>query len=353
MLHDYTKIQKSLGAPGGMRALLRRAEHRKERFVGKPYDPAAKEPYIFTLQKPADRDFVILNFTDPHFADYDVRALMAFSEARTMRRLVKEIKPDLITVTGDLICSDCAIYSMKRICALLESFGVPWAPVFGNHEDESNMDKNYMADLFLSCPHCLFAKNDPEMGVGNYILNVCEAGRIVESLFMMDSGHSQVNDKQQAWFRENAEDINRQTGNSAEIAVMFHIPLPEYQYAHNAAWEVFERKWREEYKACGEMHENICCEMRDGVPVQRGFFPLLKETGTVKHVFCGHEHLNNFSILYQGIRLTYTMKVGKASGGGFGLNGGTEITVGSRGIRTVYQKAFRCGRVYNKEIIDI
>ena len=189
------------------------------------------------------------------------------------------------------------------------------------------------------------------MGVGNYIISITEGEKIVESVFMMDSGHSQANEAQQAWFSRNAARINQETGAAAEIALMFHIPLPEYQYAFDAAWDVLPKKWKDGYEACGELHENICCEKRDGVPVQRGFFRLLKEAGTVKYVFCGHEHLIDFSILYQGIRLTYTMKVGKASGGGFGLNGGTEIRIGENGIKQIYQKTAAYGPIFNKETV--
>ena len=353
MLTDFRTVKNSTGLQQGYSVLRDRKSLKKERFIGAPCTETAEDACIFTLRKQPERDFVILNFTDPHFADYDYRALLAVTESVTMRRLVKAVKPDLITVTGDLVCSDWAAHSLKRICALFESFGIPWAPVFGNHEDESNMDKNYMADVFLSCPHCIFKKNDPAMGVGNYIINICEGDRIVESLFMMDSGHSQANETQRAWFSQNAEQINRLSGEQAEIAVMFHIPLPEYQYAYDAAWDIFPKRWKEEYKACGELHENICCEKRDGVPVQRGFFELMRNAKTVKHVFCGHEHLIDFSILYQGIRLTYTMKVGKASGGGFGLNGGTEIRISSGGISSIRQKTVSYGPVINKEIINI
>ncbi len=351
MISDFNRWKHSVSFGNGAKAFAERKQRRNERYIGAPCTETAESDCVFTLQKQPGRDFVILNITDPHFADYDIRAVMAFTESITIRRLVKAVKPDLITVTGDLICSDCASYSIKRICALFESFGIPWAPVFGNHEDESNMDKNFMADLFLSCPHCLFQKNDPNMGVGNYIINVEESGRIVESVFMMDSGHSQANEAQREWFRKNAEAINEKTCGAAEITVMFHIPLPEYQYAFDAAFITFGRKWREEYKACGERHEDICCEKRDGVPVQRGFFDIMKKAGTVKYVFCGHEHLIDFSILYQGIRLTYTMKVGKASGGGFALNGGTEIRIGETGIYKILQKTVAYGPIINKETI--
>ena len=351
MLTDFERMKSGIGILNGIKAYRERDAYRATRYVGAPCNETAEEDCSFTLQKTPDRDFVILNFTDTHFADYVKRALMAFTESATMRRLVKKVQPDLITVTGDLICSDCASYSIKRICTLFESFGVPWAPVFGNHEDESNMDKNYMADLFLSCPHCIFKKNDPAMGVGNYIIHIAEGEKIVESIFMMDSGHSQPNEKQREWFSANAEKINDATNRSAEISVMFHIPLPEYQYAFDAAWQALPKKWEAQYEACGELHEIICCEKRDGIPVQRGFFDLLQKTGTVKYVFCGHEHINNFSILYRGIRLTYTMKVGKASGGGFGLNGGTEIRVGSGGIKQIYQKTVSYGPIINKETV--
>ncbi len=353
MLTDFRTVKKGAGAREGFSALRGRKSMKNERFIGTPSTDTAADDCVFTLLKQPGRDFVILNFTDPHFADYDYRALLAVTESVTMRRLVKAVKPDLITVTGDLVCSEWAAHSLKKICALFESFGIPWAPVFGNHEDESNMDKNYMADVFLSCPHCLFKKNDPAMGVGNYIIHIREGERLVEALFMMDSGHSQANEKQRAWFEKNAAEINRSSGEQAEIAVMFHIPLPEYQYAYDAAWDIFPKRWKKEYKACGELHENICCEKRDGVPVQRGFFELMQRAGTVKHVFCGHEHLIDFSVLYKGIRLTYTMKVGKASGGGFGLNGGTEIRVGSGGITLIKQKTVSYGPIVNKEIISI
>ena len=352
MLLNIHRWHRDVSLIKGISAYMDRGNRIKERYIGTPSIDSTENDCVFTLKKQPGKDFVILNITDPHFADNDVRALMAFSESHTIRRLVKAVKPDLITVTGDLICSDCATFSIKRICALFESFCIPWAPVFGNHEDESNMDKNFMADMFLSCPHCIFKKNDPAMGVGNYIINIVEENRIVESVFMMDSGHSQANEAQRAWFTKNADEINASNGNTAEITVMFHIPLPEYQYAYDAARMIFERKWKPEYKASGELHENICCEKADGVPVQRGFFALMKKAGTVKYVFCGHEHLIDFSILYQGIRLTYAMKVGPASGGGFGLNGGTEIRIGDKGIYKILQKTVAYGPILNKEIID-
>lgn len=33
------------------------------------------------------------------------------------------------------------------------------------------------------------------------------------------------------------------------------------------------------------------------------------ENGVIKWMFCGHDHLNTLSLMYQGIRLTYGMSI--------------------------------------------
>jgi len=344
-------LKRDTGLIKAAAALKNKQDILKTKYIGRKASAQDEQNEVFTLEKTSGKDFVILNLTDMHFADYDIRAFMAFTETLTMTRLVKAVKPDLITVTGDLICSDSAVYSIKRLCRVFESWGIPWAPVFGNHDDETNVDNNYAADIFLSCPHCVFCKNSPDMGIGNYIINVTEGDRITDSLFMMDSHHSQPNERQKEWFVENASKINLLSDNRAEISLFFHIPLPEYQYAYDMAFDEKTKKWREGFKAYGEKHEEICCEKKDGVPVQRGFFDAIKSVKTAKYVFCGHEHIINFSILYEGIRLTYTMKVGKASGGGYGLNGGTVIRIGENGIKSIEQKTVSYGPIINKEII--
>ncbi len=44
--------------------------------------------------------------------------------------------------------------------------------------------------------------------------------------------------------------------------------------------------------------------------INYGMFDVFKKTDSTKYVFAAHDHLNNFSVDYEGIRLTYTMKTG-------------------------------------------
>ena len=296
-----------------------------------------------TLKKEKGKDFKILTLDDIHFSDYGYRAPLSMFSTLAIKKLVASVKPDLIILPGDFVCGDSSYYSIQKITDLMESFGIPWAPVFGNHDDEANCDLNYLADVMMSSPHCLMQKNDPEMGVGNYIINISENGKTVESIFMMDSHHSQPNEKQQHWFRWAADGINALTDCGAEISIFMHIPLPEYQYAYDAAYNKQTGKWNSGFNAYGALHETICCEINSEKPVQRGFFDIVKSTGTAKHIFCAHDHMNDFSIEYEGIRLTYLMKLGKASGCQPGFDGGSVISTGENGINRITHKTFLLG----------
>ncbi len=310
------------------------------------------------LKKEKNNDFVILNITDTHFSDYDYRAFTAFDVEAKIKSLVASVKPDLITVSGDIVCADSTYYSIKRITDLFESFGIPWAPFFGNHDNEGNCDKNFLADIMMSAPNCVMQKGDPSMGVGNYIINIAEENTdgsldVKESLIIMDCRPADVN-KQISWYSWAAEGINKITNNKAEITLMFHIPLPEYQYAYDAAWDNENNCWRDGFNAHGESNESICYDRTaDGSPVLKDFFGAIKNSGTTKFVFCGHEHLNNFSIEYEGVRLTYCLKVGIGSGYKFKFSGGTEIRVGSGGINRIIHKSVAFGPVITIEDIVI
>ncbi len=355
----------STGLKEAIDALKNKNDIMNSQFIGEVSDYKWNENIEYSiddtvvLKKEKDKDFTVLNLTDMHFADYDIRAFMAISTTAKIKTLVAEVKPDLITVTGDIVCSDSTYYAIRRFTDLMESFGIPWAPVFGNHDDEANCDSNFLADVMMSAPNCVMQKGDAEMGVGNYIINIAEENddgslKVVESIIMMDSHNSQANEKQVAWYKWASDGINKLTDNTAEISLMFHIPLPEYQYAYDLAWDSDKNEWKDGYEAYGENNEKICCERdENGNPKQRGFFNVIKESGTTKYIFCGHEHLNNFSILYDGIRLTYTLKVGQGSGYDLRFNGGTEITVGDKGITRIQHKTAAFGPIITLEDIKI
>lgn len=86
--------------------------------------------------------------------------------------------------------------------------------------------------------------------------------------------------------------------------VFFHIPLQEYR----TAYELYKQGSNEvtyHFGIIGEtMINQICCS---NYPSK--LFDKAVELGSTKAMFCGHDHYNNISLEYKGIRLTYGMSI--------------------------------------------
>lgn len=97
--------------------------------------------------------------------------------------------------------------------------------------------------------------------------------------------------------------------------LFFHIPLDEFQEAIDSQTSTI---------LDGEMNEDVYC-----APVSSGLFELILEQGSTTHIFNGHDRVNNLSILYKGLTMTYRTKTGPCSYHDKGLQGGTLITIKS------------------------
>lgn len=323
------------------------------------------------LEKKPNKEFKILNLADIQFGDtldFGQRGLTK----DTVKALIEQEKPDLITLTGDQVWTQTQRFSQKEFCKMMDSFGIPWAPVFGNHDGEGNVDKNWLADRYMESEYCLFKKGPNNIGgVGNYIVNIMENGKIAESLIFMDSGASKsyegIRDEQKLygkalddtfkgyvknsdgtvkideygtdydfidqdqiqwykWAVEGAKQFNK--GENVDSILFFHIALPEFHLAYT--------EWLDSgfdsAKGFGEMNEQICCPK-----VNSGFFNVIKELDSTKNIVVGHDHINNFSVMYKGIRLTYGLKTGDRCYSKPELNGGTVLKINDNSVITEHK----------------
>ena len=320
------------------------------------------------LTKQPHRDFVILNFTDPQLSDeewnedrFEGRLL-----TETVTRLVETVRPDLITVSGDLAWSNQYV-SYRRFADLMESFGIPWAPVFGNHDQEHGPEgMKKAAEILLDRPHCLFSLGDPALGFGNYTIGIEENGRLIHEILMMDSHNvlPRLNDKgeeylawaelipeQFAWYREAVAEAARR--GARETSIILHIPLYAYRDAARAALkpEIDPASvpcgdgeqvgcWNEGYEdSFGVLYEGICSH-----PEDNGFFEEIVKAGSTKTVLCGHDHVNSLSVRYRGVLLLFGLKTGAGCYWNEKLNGGTVLTVDSDGHMTA-RHCFAGGKI--------
>ncbi len=293
--------------------------------------------YAITLEKDPDKDFVVLNFSDIQLVAKEIYGEAGQIAEATMAKAVAEVQPDLITLTGDN--SWCRI-GYIRLCKVLDSFEIPWAAVMGNHDGGSGAKvyENWCAYQMYKSEYSVFRFGPKDMGVGNYVINIAENGKVIHSIYMMDthtdtqvpcSSYDHLWDNQIKWYEWAVKGNNELAGRTVESSVFFHIPCIQYRYAWN------EAKYNPETGAYenpgyadsfGYNEEGICSPEFDN-----GFFDLVKELDSTKNIISGHDHVNCSSIMYDGVRLSYSLT---CSPGGYWepyMNGGSTLTIDSDG----------------------
>jgi len=297
------------------------------------------------FQKPADRDFVVLNLSDPQMTGPEWEDNHPYGSVLTytITQLIERSHPDLITVTGDISYPGDYV-SYEKFAQLLDGFGIPWAIVWGNHDHQGGIAPiQKAAELFKKHPLCQFEAGDPACGNGNYILGICEGDLPLTALFLIDSHcgvevtlehgeKKRVYDKlwpnQLDWISKEAAQLKHDGFKDAVLL----LHMPPYCY-HAAALSVFPEGRGGDSEQYGQQHELIASH-----PFEDGVLPVLKKTDLITHVLAGHDHCNNFMIDHEGIQLMFACKTGPGCYWQEKLNGGTVITVNSHGVHTVYHE---------------
>jgi metallophosphoesterase superfamily enzyme len=95
-------------------------------------------------------------------------------------RVIDAEKPDLVVFTGDQLNGQKTSWDPKSVLAKFSKAvtdkGVPWAAVFGNHDEEDGMPKEEQVSLMKNLPYSLVERGPKDVhGVGNYVLKVHSA----------------------------------------------------------------------------------------------------------------------------------------------------------------------------------
>lgn len=281
-----------------------------------------------------DEEFKVLQLTDIHIGggwmslEKDAKALNAVAA------MVEAEKPDLVIATGDIaypVPFQAGTFNnktgAKTFAALMEQLGVYWTVCFGNHDTEaySYFSREKISDFYENSgfKYCLYQRGPEDIdGYGNYVINVKNSqGKITQSLYAFDSHsytdgdyfgilwkYDNIKDSQVEWYKANVKKFNEQNGGeTVKSTAFFHIPLAEYR---DAWYEYIDNGFKDTenvkyiHGVAGE-GSNI---VFPGIG-EDGLFEAMTELGSTKGIFCGHDHKNNFSVDYKGIRLSYGMSV--------------------------------------------
>ena len=325
-----SSIVLTISIAGGLTAYFLLLHHYKGKTVVNNWnkEDEFRIENIKVVEKKKDKDFVILNFADIQMCDLDDIPNMRIIHDE-LNEIVDKVKPDLITLTGDQTWSNENLISLTTLVRWLDRYQIPYAPVFGNHDYGNEYNSavasvNKCCDIYEKGKYSLFDRGPTNIGtLGNYVINIKEEDKIIKTLYMMDSGYlDKITDEQVEWFKWNAEGIKAKNNNEySEGIVYLHKPLPEYYDAYRAYLN-----GDPSVEKINDM--TVSYSLRGSE--QNGFFDIAKERG-VTDVVCGHQHGNNFTLKYQGVRLTFAVKtdqlVGYYDDGTTNLNGATYLQV--------------------------
>lgn len=296
----------------------------------------------FVVDVETGRDIRVLQLTDVQTISADQKRyeerVARSSSADTFNgyekyigQVIERYDPDFIIMTGDNTYGEFDDYGEQflRLISFMDSFEIPWAPVFGNHDNESNMGVDWQCDQFEASKYCLFKQRELT-GNGNYSVGLTQGGELKRVFYMLDSngcgamskislanGHSKTTagfgDDQIAWYSESMESV-MEAYPEAKLSMAFHIQISVFedafkQYGYNADTiqsNPIDLDTLEAAKTAGDFGY-IGRKPKGPWDSNQTVWNTIQKYG-VDSVFVGHEHCNSASISYQGVRLTYGQK---------------------------------------------
>ncbi len=251
-----------------------------------------------------DGEFKIVQFTDLHYKLGDPASRQA---SECIYEVVKDEDPDLIVLSGDIIYSKPGDACLQQVLNIVNDTKKPFCYMLGNHDPEQGIAVNTLYDIAQKNQYCVQPAR--KGNTLDYTLPIKSAdGSKTEALiYCMDThdkckvsgvgGYQWLTSNQINSYRKVHNEYKKLNGNKALPAIMFmHYPLPEYNDAvENTQVVMYGTRMEKAYAP----------------NLNSGMFSAIKECGDVMGVFCGHDHDNDYSLMYYKVMLAH----GRYSGG--------------------------------------
>ena len=263
----------------------------------------------------------------------DLHGGVGFKAKKTvaaLQALIDTHKPDLVLLGGD-IAGPGHIHiengeqlkeMLDQLVSPMENSRIPWAHVYGNHDDNYGLVNKEHQPIYESYPYCV-SKAGPEeiSGVGNYVLPIYDANgeKILFNVFGYDSNQSVPELKEEfgisektefhhatpctggdydgihfdqvMWYYKTSVEMEKYNGAKIPAMAFMHIPVPEMAYGAVD---------RTKFKYQGGQCEDVYCSI-----INYGMCGAALQRGDIKTMCFGHNHTNDYRMNYAGIDLFY------------------------------------------------
>ena len=280
--------------------------------------------------------FTVLQVSDTQDLQNPRRAMLWM-----LNRAYDRVKPDLVLLTGDNILGnhlrDATLLSrltvrtpaqeyraMKKALSYvlepLEARGIPFAMIYGNHDDMNAVSKAAQARLFRAYHGCVGLDGEKNgLDCDTYVLQVLseDGKRAAFRLWMLDSawtdkeqkrGYCRIKPEAVRWYEAESRALTHENGG---------VPVPALMFRHVPPIQTL-RLIEPCEKTKGAVCENgVYYRLKPGVTGvmgeypsvtddEAGLFEAIKRCADVQGVVSGHDHLNCFTATLDGIKLIQT-----------------------------------------------
>ena len=299
----------------------------------------------------ADGTFTILQLSDPQDDAYP-----AWDMLNLIKRAVQTADPDLIVLSGDLVedwrigdigvdalpglegvnVKDIAgniIYDKTRqnvetavdaVLRQLEPFGVPYVIALGNNDRKVGLSSADWLEILSAYPHCVIFDESPDAaeGVDYHVTIKNTAGADAFNVWLMDTGLHGVTDEQVDWYKTTSKAITAANGGAPLPAIAFqHIQTVDIGNLFEPC-SITDEGARKSDAGYVRLNKEIAngYNFYGWTPGQTSYeFTAWKECGDVIAAFFGHQHVEGFSGVWDGIELGFTYGCEMAKTGPYGF----------------------------------
>ena len=251
------------------------------------------------LKYNADGKIKILQLTDTHYIEGDERSERAYNNVCKMLDIEK---PDFVIHTGDIVFGKPAEASARHILQPLVDRKIPFAVAMGNHDSDFDLTRTEMFKVLRSIPGNVNTIDDEGISnCSNDIITLSGSKGVDRVFYLFDSGNREelagvsswgyVHHDQIEWYRKHSAKFTAANGGKPVPSLAFmHIPVPEYTEAISDSTRVM----------VGNIGEDPGC-----ANFNSGLYLAVREMKDVHGIVAGHEHNNDFVILWQKFFLIY------------------------------------------------
>jgi len=299
----------------------------------------------------ADGTFTVLQLSDTQDDAYP-----AWDMLNLLRTSVEFSSPDLIVITGDLIednrTGDIGIDALpfvegvnvndingelnyektranveKAVDAVLteiEAYEIPYVIALGNNDRKVGLSSEDWTEILTAYPHCIFfdESDDEQGGIDYHVTIKGTDGSDKFNIWLMDTCLHGISDEQVDWYKSASKEMTASNGG---------VPIPALAFQHIQASDIgnlFEEcsAFDEGARRVSGGYVRLNKEIANGynfygwTPGETSYeFSAWKECGDVIGAFFGHQHVEGFQGVWDGIELGFTYGCEMAKPGPYGF----------------------------------